>query len=81
MPAVAGVATVAVRVVAAMRAAVSAVMPPAPTRLQGTLRLATQCSALRKGVAAMVVVVVMAATTSRNVPLKASLIRCAPVWT
>ena len=79
MPAVAGVATAAVRVVAAMRAAVSAVMPLAAMRLQGTLRLATQCSAPRK--VGVVTVVVTAATTSRNVLPKASLIRCAPVWT
>lgn len=80
MRVVAGVATVAVRVVAAMRAVVSAVMRPAPTRQQATSRLATQCSALRKGVAAMVVEAT-AATISLNVLPKASRILCAPAWT
>lgn len=83
MPALAGVAmAVAVAAGGVAIQVVSAVMRPAPTRQQATLRLATQCNALHKvGVVTAVVVAVMAATTNLNGPLKASLIRCAPAWT
>ena len=78
---VAAVVATAVAGVVAIQV-VSAVMRLAPTRQPVTLRLATQCSALHKvGVVTAVVVAIMAATTNLNVPLKASLIPCAPAWT